>query len=205
MMKKFFVAASVALLALAGCNRGGGSKEASSLDSTVYRAPSSQIAYVNIDSLVNAYDLYFDLRTAYEKKVKKVDDDLTSKGRSLEKQVADYQDKAQKGLLTRSQMADTEQSLQQQQESFVRQRETAMRDLAEEEQVLMKRILNNIDEFLKEFNADYRYGMILSTAGGSPVLHADPQLDITSVVLKALNERYIAERAKTKKQPESGQ
>ena len=201
MTKNFFVAASVALLAFASCNRGGGSKDTGSLDSTVHRAPSSQIAYVNIDSLVSAYDLYFDLRTEYEKKVKKEDDNLTAKGRNLEKQVLDYQDKAQKGLMTRSQMAETEQKLQQQQESFMRQRETVMRDLAEEEQVLMKRILYNIDEFLKEFNADYRYGMILSTAGGSPVLHADPQLDITSVVLKTLNERYIAERAKAKKQP----
>ena len=32
------------------------------------------------------------------------------------------------------------------------------------------------------------------TGGGSPVLHADPRLNITSVVLKGLNEKYAAER-----------
>ena len=197
-MKKLFVAASVALFVFAGCNRAGSSKDSDLRDST-HRVISSQIAYVNIDSLINAYDLYFDLRTEYEKKAKKAESDLTAKGRNLEKQVLDYQDRAQKGLMTRSQMAETEQKLQQQQENFMRQRETTMRDLAEEEQVLMNRILNNIFDFLREFNADYRYGVILSTSGGTPILHADPQLDITFEVLSQLNQRYVLEKAKESK------
>ena len=199
MMKNFLIAASIVTLAFAGCKNSGGNSETGSADSTVARVASSQIAYVNIDSLINSYDLYLDLRSEYETKAKKVEADLTSKGRSLERQVMDYQDKAQKGLMTRSQMAETEEKLQQQQQNFMQQREKALQEMGEEEQVMMNRIHYSITDFLREYNSDYRYGMILSTAGGNPVLNADPVLDITSLILKGLNERYATEKAAAKK------
>ena len=143
--------------------------------------------------------MYLDLRGDYEVKAKKVENELTSKGRSLEKDVRDYQDKAQKGLMTRSQMAETEEKLQKQQQTFMQHRDTAMQEMAEEEQVMLNQIHYSIVEYLKEFNKDYRYGMIISTTAAGPILNADPMLDITSVVLKGLNEKYAAEKAKGKK------
>ncbi len=198
-MRKLLFIASVVIFALAGCKNTTPPQAVGSSDTTQVRVPSSQVAYINIDSLVSQYDMYLDLRGDYEVKAKKVENELTSKGRSLEKDVRDYQDKAQKGLMTRSQMAETEEKLQKQQQTFMQHRDTAMQDLAEEEQVMLNQIHYSIVEYLKEFNKDYRYGMIISTTAAGPILNADPMLDITSVVLKGLNEQYAAEKAKEKK------
>lgn len=46
--------------------------------------------------------MYLDLRAEYEAKAKKADAELTSKGRSLESDLKDYQNKIDKGLVTRS-------------------------------------------------------------------------------------------------------
>lgn len=49
-----------------------------------------------------------------------------------------------------------------------------MNELAEQEQVMLNKIHYNITEYLKEFNSDYRFKIILSTTSGGPVMNADP-------------------------------
>ena len=153
-MKKILIAVSAALL-LAACNN---KNSASTAGGTVTGADSSQsavaaggdIAYFNIDSLVSRYDMYIDLRAAYEQKAKKADTELTSKGRSLENDVRDYQDKIQKGLVTRSQAQSIEENLNKKQQSFMQHRDQVMSELAEEEQVMLNRIHYSITEYLKD-------------------------------------------------------
>ncbi len=197
-MKKTLLLSCLALaFAATGC-KNGKNAAAGSADSTGTYQASSQIAYFDLDSLVSGYNLYLDLRTQYEEKATKVQNELNSKGRALERDVASFQEKAQKGLATRYELAEMEESLGRRQQTFMQSRETMLRDLAEEEQVMLNRIHYNITEFLKEFNADYRYGMILSTQSGGPVMHADPALDITKVIQAGLNKKYAAEKATEK-------
>lgn len=195
MMKKLLLAASVALLAMVGCKGGGKAGDSASADSTAVRVPSSTVAYVNIDSLVSKYGLYLDLKAEYETKATKVNNDLTGRGRGLEKEIRDFQDKIQKGLVTRAQAASMEEDLAKKQQSFMQTRDNMMRDIAEEEQVMLNKIHYSIVEFLAEFNSDYRYGMIISTTSGGPILNADPALDITSIVVEGINKKYASQKA----------
>ena len=59
-------------------------------------------------------------------------------------------------------------------------------------------VILNITEYLKEFNKDYRYSVILSTSTGGPIYNADPKLDITTVLLEGLNKKYAADKGKNK-------
>ena len=165
---------------------------------TVTTAASASVAYFNIDSLISKYDMYTDLRSAYEEKAKKADAELTSKGRALERGVRDYQEKVQNGLVTRAQAQGLEENLNRQQQAFVQHRDQVMGEMAEEEQVLLNQIHFSITEYLKEFNKDYRYSVILSTSTGGPIYNADPKLDITTVLLEGLNKKYAVDKGKNK-------
>ncbi len=200
-MRKFLFIASVAALSLFGCkNNGGGNATTSATDSSaVNRVVSSQVAYINMDTLMRNYDMFLDLSSALEEKAKKADSELNAKGRSLEKSLADAQEKVDRGLVTRAQAAQLQEDLQKQQESFLQHRDKVQGELAEENQVMMNRIYYSIEKYLQEFNSDYRYGMILSTSGGSPVLNADPALDITAIIVKGLNEQYAKEKGQAAK------
>ena len=145
--------------------------------------------------------MYLDLRAEYEAKAKKADAELTSKGRSLESDLKDYQNKIDKGLVTRSEAMTMQENLEKKQQSFVQHRDKVMNELAEQEQVMLNKIHYNITEYLKEFNSDYRFKIILSTTSGGPVMNADPSLDITQIVLEGLNKKYAAE-GKTNKNSE---
>jgi outer membrane protein len=199
-MKKYLIIISAAALAVAGCKSKETKSEVGAGDSTQQTAPVSDLtAYVNLDSLTSKYDMYLDLRAEYEKKAARIQNDVTSRGRRLEKDVADFQNEIQKGLVTRSQAAQKEEELGTRQQSFMQFRENSARDLAEEEQVLLNRIHFSIVDFLKEFNSDHRYAMILSTTAGGPILNAHPALDITAEVVAQLNKRYAAGKKGEKK------
>ncbi len=198
-MKKILLAASaVALLAAAGCADKKGTSTAVSGADTVTVAASASVAYFNLDTLLTKYDMYIDMRSAYEEKVQKADAELTSKGRALKRNVRDYQEKVQNGLVTRAQAQTIEENLNKQQQAFVSHRDKVMGEMAEEEQVMLNQIQYSITEYLKEFNKDYQYGVILSTTTAGPIFNADPKLDITTVLLEGLNKKYASEKGKNK-------
>ncbi len=193
-MKKI-LAAVVALAVLAGCKNTAGTPAAdSSAVASNGISSVSDIAYVDIDSLIAHYDMYTDLSAEFETKAKKIEGELTSKKRRLEKEVRDYQEKASNGLMTRSQMAQTEEQLQAKMQSYEQSSQKTLAELDEEQQVMTNQVIYSIMNYIKEYNSNLRYKMILSTTGSGPVLDADPALNITSEILDGLNQRYVAEK-----------
>jgi outer membrane protein len=202
-MKKLFFAAVAGAILLAGCQNkqaaAGSAADETGEVSTEKYSGEVRIAYINVDSLIAGYNLAIDLQTAFRTKAEKADKELTTKASRWEKEMMDAQEKVQKGLVTRSQAAELEERLGRQQQEIVGSRDTMLSELAEEEQVMNNRIFYAITDYLKEFNADYKYSMIISTSGSGPILHADPGMDITAEVLKALNEDYAKERSAEQK------
>lgn len=157
-----------------------------------------QIVYVQIDSLMRGYGMAIDLQAAFASKSDKAQNELTAKGRSLEREMRDYQEKAQKGLITRFQAQDIETGLQKKQQSVLEYRDRMMQELGEEEAVMMNKISDAIMQYVKKYNTEKKYSMIISTQGANTVLIADPSLNITDDLLKGLNEEYRLQQDSTK-------
>jgi outer membrane protein len=152
------------------------------------------IAFVNIDTVIYNFDMFFDRREELMQKQKKAEAELNSKGTRYEKNAKDYQDKVNKGLITRATAAEMEQALYQQQQELVKLRDDLQSNLLEEEQVMNRQIVDYITTFLEENKSQYNYQFILGKSFGSPVLYGDAGLDITRKVLDALNQRYKGEK-----------
>lgn len=191
-------ACAVLFVGLTSCNQQTGTNESTAAATSAGNTPAvtGSIVYVQMDSLLTNYEMYKELATAFQEKSGKAETDLTNRGRGLEREILSAQDKVQKGLVTSRQAQTLEEELGRKQQSFVSYREQLMNELAEEEQVMMNRIFNSINKFLKEFNNQKGYGMIISTSGGSPVMIADPSLDITTQVLEGLNQYYTTNKEK---------
>lgn len=197
-MKKLFVAAAV-LMAFTACQNRQQETVAENTETAgteLAEKATPAVAYVQIDSLMLDYKLAEELRNTFQAKANKADRDFNAKYQKFEKDMMDAQDKIQKGLVTRATAEQMQQQLMQQQQELMETRDRMMAELAEEEQVMNNRIYFTVTDYLKEYNADYKYAMIISTtSAGGPVLHADPALDITKEVLVELNKRYEAEQA----------
>ncbi|HOK61996.1 MAG: OmpH family outer membrane protein [Tenuifilum sp.] len=153
-------------------------------------------AWVNMDTLMNSYDMYFDMKKELEESGRKKEADLNAKSRSFEKEAYDFQDKVQKGLLTRSEAQQLQTNLAAKEQQLYQLRDEMRMQLAEEEQVKLRLIHNSIIEYLKEYNADKGYHLILSNTFGGPLLYGNPANDITKEVLEGLNKKYAADKKK---------
>jgi outer membrane protein len=161
---------------------------------------SSGIAYVNIDSVIFNFEMYFDKRADLMDKQQKSESELNTKGQAYERGARDFQDKVSKGLVTRATAAEMEQSLMQQQQALVDLRDRLSYELMEEEQVMNRQILDYITSYLEGMKDEYNFQYVLGKSFGGPILYSDNALDITTLVLDGLNKKYLAEKsAATKK------
>jgi len=149
-----------------------------------------QIAYVNIDTLIANYQMYIDKRDELMEKRDESEAELQGKSQSFERDVRDFQNKVQKGLVTRTKAQMMQQELGQREQELYQVKEQMTYKLAEEEQVMNRQVLNAIMDYLEEYNKDKGYHFILSNAFGGPLLYSNESLNITQQVLVGLNETY---------------
>ena len=154
------------------------------------------IVYVDLDRILTEYDMANDLRSVVETKVQNIQAEVNRRGQKLEKDVAAFQEKIEKGLLTRSVAEAQNQKLQQQDIEFQNYAAQKQQEIQEEQIVMMNQLGDAIKTFIDKYTEEKQYAMIITNSNGAPVITADAALDITDDVLAGLNEEYI----KTKNQ-----
>jgi outer membrane protein len=192
------IAAVAALLSSCNQNQGGNTAATAASDST---AVAGSIVFFNMDTVMQGYDMANDLTSVFETKTSGIQAEIDRRGKKLEKDAADFQNKVDKGLLTQSVAQVQYQKLQQQQQDYQQYVVRKQNEMAEEQQVMMNQIANAIQEFVNEYNAEKGYAMIIATAGSilaTPVVTADPKLDITEDLLAGLNAAYIKTKESSK-------
>lgn len=193
-------AAMVLAFSLTGCNNTAGSAAQAPTATSDSTAVAGSIVYFNLDKVMSGYDMANDLRSVLETKVGSIQSEIDRRGKKLEKDVKDFQDKIDKGLLTRSVAEVQQQKLQQQQNQYQQYAMQKQQEIAEEQQVTLNQIANAINEYVLKFNADKKYALILTTTGDilpAPVVTGDPSLDITDEILKGLNDEYVKTKSAT--------
>lgn len=182
---------------------------------TVECVASGDVVYVHLDSVLNNSKLYAKEGEALNKKVQdfqqrlasaqqswaKREQDLASEFNKLQNEATKLQQDYEKGLITTlnaqqkgEELATKEQSIQTRLNSLQTtvQSETQTfateeQALAEEQVVVMNRFNTLLRQAVDEINADNRYKMIVD---GMTVIDADPRLNISSLVLKKVDELY---------------
>lgn len=158
---------------------------------------SGDIVYINLDTLVNQYDMYNDLRSELQGKFSAIENDLNKQGRALQNDIQSFQEKMQKGLLTRSQAESMNNDLAQRDQDLRNLTLQKQTEIQEEETVMYNKVMDAITSFVANYNKDRHYSLILTTtAATTTVLDGDSSLDITQEILDGLNAEYIKNRNK---------
>ena len=150
----------------------------------------SEIVYLNIDTLMNGYDLFNERKTELMKEQKRLETNLNSKSKSLERKAMEFQQKVEKHLVTNNQAQGMQQQLVQEQQNLLKLKEQMQMQLMEKEQKMNKDIFSNLKNYLKKYNKSDKHKIILSNTYGGNVLLAEENLNITEQILNGLNEEY---------------
>ena len=172
--------------------KGGSSKsEASVAGEAVEAAAKGDIVYIDLDRILMEYDMANDLRSVVQTKIENIQAEINRRGQKLQNEVNAFQEKLDKGLMTRSVAEVQSQKLQQEELDFNNYAAQKDQEINEEQLVMMNQLGDAIQTFLNKYNEEKQYAMILTNSGGAPVIVADEALNITDDVLAGLNEEYI--------------
>ncbi len=157
---------------------------------TTTNATTSSVAVVDIDTLADKCNYCKDGQKALEAKKNAWTKQFNAKTQSLQNAVINFQKKAQAGQFTSQQEAQKQQAaLQKQQQDLQVFQERIERDLAKAQQEYQDKLRKDLNTFLKEYNKDGRFKVIISKSGDN-VLYTDPSVDITNDVIEGLNKSY---------------
>lgn len=189
-MKKIFsytaktLAIAFALMAMSCANNN------SNQAGTTATATNNDIAYVNMDSLVDKYDLYNDLSTQLMTKQNQLEQELQTKQKSLERKAMDLENQYKKNLITPTRAQEVQQNLQLEQQRMLQWRDEKMMELSDDQAKITRMVYDSIQSYVKEYNATKQYRFIISNNMGGVLLYGDKSADITNEILTALNNRY---------------
>jgi outer membrane protein len=125
-----------------------------------------------------------------EKKSNNARNTLTQKGNQLQAAVNNFQQKLNNnGFQSREQAASVQNAIQRQQNDLQELQARLENELATETAKFNEALRDSLQNFLKDYNADKHFDLILSKAGDN-ILLGSSKLDITQDVINGLNKRY---------------
>ena len=198
---KVLQTSSIALLmagfALVGCSKKDPAQQVKSnglpkVENKTTATGGQSIAVVDIDSLASQCDYCKDGLKNLESKQNAYRNQLNTKGQALQNAMIAFQKKAQSGgFASQAEAEKAQKNLQSQQQALQSFQSKIEGEMAKATENYQKKLREDLNTFLKEYNADGRYKVIISKSGDN-VLYADPSVDITNDVIEGLNKAYKA-------------
>jgi len=159
-------------------------------DSVVSTGNRLPIAYINVDSLLLHYQFAKDANEELMKEQESSRATLNSRMRKLQQDADEFQRKLNNNAFLSRERAEEEGARLQKQDQELQNLSAKLQDqFLAKQQKLSEQLRDTINVFLKEFNKNKKYEMIISNTANDNILWADPAYDITSEVIAALNDR----------------
>lgn len=153
------------------------------------------IAYINVDSLLLNYQF---AKEANESLIKKQEDSrlsINTKARQLQTEMSEFQRKLEANAFLSRERAEQEQSRLLKRQEDLRELDGQLsQQLMQVQQKMSEQLRDTINSFLKEYNKDQKYQLILSNTSSDNILYATEGLDITPEITELLNKRYAAKK-----------
>ncbi|WKN45338.1 OmpH family outer membrane protein [Tunicatimonas pelagia] len=147
-----------------------------------------KVAYVDSVKLLAEYRGMADAQQAYQKKAIQWQANIDTLKQEMQVVQAKYQE--QKTLKTTT-LAQTEQELKSKQQQLVNYQRAIQEKVTQEDQQMTQQVLSQVNSLVEEYGKKHGYRVILVANGSGTIAYAQEGADLTSELLKVLNEAYI--------------
>ena len=148
----------------------------------------NKVAYIDLDSLQGSYDYYKLLKSDFEKKQAASNNEVAELQRRYQARAMLLQQKG--STMNQQEQEAAMKEINQMQQSLQAKKQSLDNDLYSANSKMKEDILTRIQNFLKVYNKDGRYDYVFSYEPGF-MFYKDSALNITSDVIKGLNDLYI--------------
>ena len=148
-----------------------------------------KVAYVEVDSIMSQYTYWKEVTKLMQQKEQNIQKTLAAKQQALQQAAANFQQGLQQNKYTQQQAQSIQSSIQKQAQDADALQARLGNEYQNEVAKYNQALADSIHNFLKVFNKDKKYSMILAKQGDN-ILYADKSLDITDAVVKGMNKAF---------------
>lgn len=159
-----------------------------SLFTFFYFSPKEELVYVDINKLLNGYERTADVKKNFDARTAKLKSNVDSLQAGWRKELQDYE--KERNAMTEKEVELNKEILANKQQQVNNYQRAIRKQIQEEDQKITQTVINDINEFVKEYGEEHGYRIILGATGGGNIMYADNSTDLTEKVLKALNEDF---------------
>lgn len=152
-----------------------------------------RIAFLNTDTLDINYLFTIDAVETLQKEMEKKQRRLERKATKLQQEYQMLQQSARS--MTPVQLQAAQQRVVQMEQEIQIMQSDLSNELAQEQNDLQIKLINQLDSFLLRYNERENYDYIIKKHTASEVLIANSEYDITDEVLEMLNKEFLGEDA----------
>jgi len=162
-----------------------------------------KVVFLNLDSLLENYDLYTESRTLLEDESRKAEQSLASKLDTYQKRAYDFQKRVTEVQQRAADLAPVqlqayqerfkaeENKLMQEQNDLAQKRDASAAELEKKLVNLQKNLKDKIDAHMEKIAAERGYDYVLIKGNGGGVLFGTKGLDITAQTVLEMNKLYV--------------
>ena len=188
------VAVVLLILMLTGVLGGKKAEPAQQEEPTIFDKPvgeePSDIAYIDLDTLLLTYNYAIKLQEDLAMEQKKAEGTIQSRMKKFESMYNAYMEKARTGMFLSAASQQAQQSeLEKEQTAIENLQATLSNQLLEKQSAMNQEIYDSVINFVNIY-AEGRYKIILGNMGGVTVVYSQPGMNITADVVAKLNQRY---------------
>ncbi|MEJ0057467.1 MAG: OmpH family outer membrane protein [Bacteroidota bacterium] len=152
-----------------------------------------KIAYIQSDSVLKNYAYFTAATEKLQAKGKRLEMELQGRAQTLQAEIESYQRNARN--LTQGQAQAVEEDLGKKRQNLQMYQESLYQELQVDQDKGTKDLYDRITSYLSTYGKEKGLHVVFKYNAASDVIFANQALDISSEVVKGLNEQYKAELA----------
>lgn len=149
---------------------------------------SSSQVYVDVNKLLEGYKRTKVEREAFKKKSETLKANADSLISGWQKELQEYE--KERASLSKKELELKQQVLANKQQQINNYQQVIQKQIQEEDQKATQTVINDINEYVKEYGKNNGYKIILGASGSGNIMYADDSADLTDKVLEGLNKSY---------------
>jgi outer membrane protein len=159
--------------------------------------PSFRIAYFDLDTLQERYDLMKDVKTQAVDKENQMNQDLASRDRKNQQQIDEWRRRG--NTMTQAEAEDANQKLQVMQQEFASHKQELEQSFYKFQEEKREDIRKRIENFIKDYNKEKNFAYIVAYDHMNSIIYnKDTLYNITNDLVDGLNASYASFKKSSK-------
>lgn len=153
-----------------------------------YTQSKSELVYVDINKLIEGYRRTKVERDAFNKKANAMKANVDSLLTDWQNELKNYE--KERASMTKKELELKQQLLQNKQQQINNYQQAIQKQIQEEDQKVTQTVINDINDYVKEYGEKEGYRIIFGAKGGGNIMYADEVSDLTQTILEGINAEY---------------